>query len=162
VSTMRPDILDSPRIMALLADRNDKNVSLSSRISAHRSRVFYAISIPEYIETWLRFPSEEGLHFIFTPVAQQAFRIELYRESAPIGSVYGQCDTMNDSQIRYTWKTRYAASITNTVVDMKLLSVSGGCTLALKHRGFRDRADIAWHFKLWQLSLESLSRLMEK
>jgi hypothetical protein len=161
VSGTRSNILDSPLIMPLLAERNDTDVTLSSRIGANRSRVFYAISIPEYIEAWLQLPAEEGLRFVFNPVAQQAFRIELYRANIPIGSIYGHCDTMKAGQIRYSWKTRSAA-ITNTVVDMKLLSASGGCTLALKHRGFRDMAERAWHSKLWQLSLESLSRLMEK
>jgi len=162
VNSARPNILDSPRIMALLADGKDKDVTLSFRIRADRSRALYAISIPEYIEAWLRFPAEDGLRFVFNSEAQQEFRIQLYRPEAPLGSIYGHCDTMNASQIRYTWKTRSAIAITNTVVDMKLLSISGGCTLALKHRGFRDTSESALYSKVWQLSLESLCRLMEK
>lgn len=162
MSDTRPNILDNPRILALLVDRNDKNVALSSRICADRSRIFYAVSIPEYIEAWLRFPPEEGLRFVFEPMEEQTFRITLYRAEASIRSIHANCYIRNSSQIRYTWKTRFATGITNTVVDIKLLSVSGGCTLALAHSGFQDAADSAWHSKIWQLSLENLGRLMEK
>jgi uncharacterized protein YndB with AHSA1/START domain len=162
VSDARPNILDNHRIMALFHDRSDKNVALSSRICADRSRIFHAVSIPEYIEAWLRFPLEEGLRFVFDPIAEQAFRITLYRAEAPIRSIHANCYIRNSSQIRYTWKTRFATGITNNVVDIKLLPVSGGCTLALSHSGFQDAADSAWHSKVWQLSLENLCRLMEK
>jgi uncharacterized protein YndB with AHSA1/START domain len=162
VGDIRPNILDSPRITPLLAAQSDNDVALSFRIRADCSRVFYAISIPEYIEAWFRLPVEEGLRFVFNPIAQQAFRIDLYRAEAPLGSIHSDCNIMNANQIRYTWKTRYSTDVTNTVVEMKLLSVSRGCTLTLKHSGFRDGAENTWHTKLWGLSLESLCRLMEK
>jgi uncharacterized protein YndB with AHSA1/START domain len=148
--------------MPLLAAQRDNDVAFSFRIRADCSRVFYAISIPEYIEAWFRLPVEEGLRFVFNPIAEQAFRIDLYRAEASLGGIYSQCDIMKANQIRYTWKTRSSIDVTNTVIEMKLLPVSRGCTLNLRHSGFRNAAENAWHTKLWELSLESLCRLMEK
>lgn len=99
MSHIRPNILDSPRMTPLLAAaRSDNDVSLSFRIRADCSRVFYAISIPEYVEAWFRLPVEEGLKFVFNPIAQRAFRIDLYRAGAALGSIHSDCDIMNANQ----------------------------------------------------------------
>ena len=49
------NILINPAVMTLVSGR-DRDVVHSVRIQADRERVFYALSIPEYIEAWLRSP----------------------------------------------------------------------------------------------------------
>jgi hypothetical protein len=151
--------LNDLEIIAILPDQRD--VVLSRRIEADISRVLYALSIPEYIEAWLEPPDVEELQFVFNPVAQEAFRIDLYRAEALQANVHGSCSVMNANQVRYTWKLLSPVGMTETSVDMQLLCCSGACILGLKHSGFKDMEESVWCCKMWHRSLESLCRLME-
>jgi hypothetical protein len=42
--------------MTVTTHQHEKDVALSFKIEADRSRVLYALSIPEYIEAWLQAP----------------------------------------------------------------------------------------------------------
>jgi uncharacterized protein YndB with AHSA1/START domain len=153
--------LDSGMIAKIPA-QYERDVALSFQFKADSSRVFYALSIPEYIEAWLQAPDTEELRFVFNQVAEETFRIDLYRGETRQASVDGSCWVVGSNQVRYIWKTTSLIDTTETLVDMKLLSGSGGCVLALKHSGFNDPAESARCRRMWQQSLERLCRLVEK
>jgi hypothetical protein len=162
VNTLERNTLKDSGMIATIPNRNVRGVSLSLKIEADSSRVFYALSIPEYIEAWLQTPDAEELQFVFNLVAAESFRIDLYRAGALQASVHGSCCVMNSNQVRYTWKRMSPFGTTETLVDMQLLGSPRGCILGLKHSGFKDAAESAWCRKMWHRSLESLCRLMEK
>lgn len=155
------NILTNPAVMALVSGR-DRDVVHSVKMQADRDRVFYALSIPEYIEAWLRSPNEDELRFVFHSMRQESFRIDLYRADTVQVRVHGFCNVLNSNQIQYAWKTTSLVAKTSTVVDMRLLAGPGGCTLGLKHSGFRDAVESAWYGQVWSRSLDTLCRLMEK
>ena len=153
--------LDSGMIAKIPA-QHERDVALSFQFKADSSRVFYALSIPEYIEAWLQAPDTEELRFVFNQVAEETFRIDLYRGETRQASVDGSCWVVGSNQVRYIWKTTSLIDTTETLVDMKLLPGSGGCVLALKHSGFSDPAESARCRRMWQQSLQRLCRLVEK
>jgi uncharacterized protein YndB with AHSA1/START domain len=153
--------LDSGMI-ARFPSQHERDVALSFQFKADSSRVFYALSIPEYIEAWLQAPDTEELRFVFNQVAEETFRIDLYRGETRQASVDGSCWVVGSNQVRYIWKTTSLIETTETLVDMKLLPGSGGCVLALKHSGFNDPAESARCRRMWQQSLQRLCRLVEK
>ncbi len=157
----RVAIIPNP-LPTLLPNQKESDIRLSLRIQADRARVFYALSIPEYIEAWLRCPPEDKMRSVFHSVDEDAFRIDLYRAQTLQGSIHSNCSVPEDNRIRYAWNTKSALGLTETAVDVKLLSASGACMLTLTHGGFRDKSESAWHRELWQQSLATLSRLMEK
>jgi uncharacterized protein YndB with AHSA1/START domain len=159
--TKQHSLID-PGMMAKIPGRHERDVALSFKFNADSSRVFYALSIPEYIEAWLQSPDTEELQFVFDLVTPETFRIDLYRSHAFQASVDGSCQVVGANQVRYVWKTTSLTGTIETLVDMKLLCTSGGCVLALKHSGFRDTAECAWCSRMWHQSLERLCRLMEK
>jgi uncharacterized protein YndB with AHSA1/START domain len=156
-----PGALDPGRIARIPAHQ-ERDVALSFRFNADSSRVFYALSIPEYIEAWLQAPDTDDLRFVFNQIAEETFRIDLYRGETLQASVDASCWVVGANQVRYIWKTTSLIDTTETLVDMKLLAGSGGCVLALKHSGFNDPAESARCHRMWQQSLERLCRLMEK
>jgi uncharacterized protein YndB with AHSA1/START domain len=160
-SGLDPGALD-PRMIARISSRHEKEVALSFQFKADRSRVFYALSLPEYIEAWLRAPDTDDLSFVFNQVGGETFRIDLYRGQTLQASVDGSCWVVGANQVRYIWKITTVLDTTETLVDMKLLSGSGGCVLALKHSGFNDPTESARCRRMWEQSLECLGRLMEK
>jgi uncharacterized protein YndB with AHSA1/START domain len=155
-----------PGIMARVSSQQERDVALSFQFKADSSRVFYALSIPEYIEAWLEAPNTDedtdDLRFVFNQVAEETFRIDLYRGQTLQASVDGSCWVVGENQVRYIWKTASPIAVSETVVDMKLLRGPGGCVLALKHSGLKDPVESARCRRMWQQSLERLSRLMEK
>lgn len=159
--TKHSTLLD-PGMIAAIPGQHDRDVALSFKFNADSSRVFYALSIPEYIEAWLRAPDTEELRFVFNQVAEDTFSIDLYRGQSLQASIDSTCWVVGSNQVRYIWKTTSPMGTTETMVDMKLLSGSGGCVLALKHSGFRDQAESARCSRMWHRSLERLCRLMEK
>jgi uncharacterized protein YndB with AHSA1/START domain len=153
--------LDSGMIAKIPA-QYERDVALSFQFKADSSRVFYALSIPEYIEAWLQAPDTEELRFVFNQVAEETFRIDLYHGETRQASVDGSCWVVGSNQVRYIWKTTSLIDTTETLVDMKLLPGSGGCVLALKHSGFNDPEESARCRRMWQQSLQRLCRLVEK
>lgn len=160
--TRTPHTLTDPGVTALLSGSHERDIALSFRFHADAGRVFYALSIPEYIETWLQAPHTGGLHFVFNSVAQETFRIELYRGESLQAIIHGLCRVAGANQVRYVLKTTGLSGISETFVDMKLLCDSAACVLALKHSGFKDTNESVWCLEMWNRSLERLSRLMER
>jgi uncharacterized protein YndB with AHSA1/START domain len=151
-----------PGMIATIPGQHEKDFALSFQFKADSSRVFYALSIPEYIEAWLQAPDTEELRFVFNQIAEETFCIDLYRGETLQASVDGSCWVVGSNQVRYIWKTTSLIDTTETLVDMKLLPGSGGCVLALKHSGFNDPAESARYRRMWQQSLKRLCRLVEK
>jgi uncharacterized protein YndB with AHSA1/START domain len=155
-----------PRMMAMIPGQPERDVALSFQFKADSSRVFYALSIPEYIEAWLQAPNRDedtdDLRFVFNQIAEETFHIDLYRGETLQASIDGSCWAVGENQVRYIWKTTSPSATNETRVDMKLLRGPGSCVLALKHSGFQDAAESARCRRMWQQSLERLCRLMEK
>lgn len=158
--TSAPHTTIRPAVTALLLGSPEEDIALSFRFNADASRVFYALSIPEYIETWLQAPHAGGLHFVFNSVAQESFRVDLYRGESLQAIVHGVCRVVGANQVRYVWKITGLTGTTETLVDMKLLCDARACVLALKHSGFKDANLCVWCREMWNRSLERLSRLM--
>ena len=58
--TTRIDPRLDPGMIATIPGQQERDVALSFQFKADSSRVFYALSIPEYIEAWLQAPDTEG------------------------------------------------------------------------------------------------------
>lgn len=159
---MEQSVLNNPEMLTMVPRRQVRDVALAFRIEAAGSRVMYALSMPEYIEAWLQAPDTEGVQFLFHPVAEDAFHIDLYRAETLQTSIYSWCRVISVNQVIYTWRTISSAGTTETRVDMSVRDSSGGCILGLKHSGFRDTVDSAWYLRMWNQSLGRLSRLMKK
>jgi hypothetical protein len=159
---MEQKILNGPWLMSLTQSEQVSDVVLSYQIEADSSRVLYALSIPEYIEAWLRAPESDDMRFVFIPEGREAFRIDLYRGGVPLSSIRSSCRIVSSNQVRYTWKMDSLISTTDTRVDIHVRCSPGGCILGLKHSGFRSSEESAWYDKMWHQSIESLCRIVSK
>jgi uncharacterized protein YndB with AHSA1/START domain len=155
-------IMNAPWTMALTPSEQISDVVLSYQIETDSGRVLYALSIPEYIEAWLRPPETDDVRFAFSPEGREAFRIDLFRGGLPLSSVRSSCRIVSSNQVRYTWKMTSPIDTTDTRVDIHLRCSPGGCILGLKHSGFRTSEESAWYYKMWHQSLENLCRIVSK
>jgi uncharacterized protein YndB with AHSA1/START domain len=159
---MEQKILNAPWLMTLTPPEQVSDVVLSYQIEADSSRVLYALSIPEYIEAWLRAPESDDVRFAFVPEGREAFRIDLYRGAVPLSSIRSSCRIVSSNQVRYTWKIDSPIGASDTRVDIHIRCSSGGCILGLKHSGFRSTEESAWYDKMWHQSVENLCRIVSR
>jgi uncharacterized protein YndB with AHSA1/START domain len=160
VIEIQQDALSQSRTMSTSQTRKKTAVSLSLRIAADRRRVIHALSIPEYMEAWLRAPDPGDLLFVFDPENHERFRICLYRAEGLHASIHGSSRVVDANRVTYIWKTTSRGRTTETLVEMQLAGGSRGCALRLKHSGLRDKAERAWHHSMWHRSLERLCRVI--
>jgi hypothetical protein len=149
-------------IQTAIPSQHRSDIVLSFRIEADSSRVLYALSMPEYIEAWMQAPDAEELQFIFSPITQDTFRIDLYCAEVLQASIHSTCRVVSANQVRYLWNSTSRTGSTETLVDIQLRSGSGGCILGLKHNGFKSATELAWCSTMWNQSLERLCRIMRR
>lgn len=155
--TQQFDLEQAGAFAAVPAPEEDA-IILSTRIEVEGRRVFLALSIPEYMEAWLQPPEPEEL-LVFGFVNQERFQVDLYRAEAHWRSIHGSARIVNRNRVVYIWKTISPCATSHTEVDLKLTGTEDGCLLALKHSGFQNMVERAWHRRMWMQSLEKLSRI---
>jgi hypothetical protein len=137
----------------------ESEIVLSSPAEVDSRRMMHALSIPEYIEAWLRASDPEEL-FVFGAVTHERFHMDLYRAEARRASIHGSARVVSRNQVTYVWKTISATGIAHTAVDFRILEGHGRCIVDLKHSGFHNPADREWHRKMWVRSIDKLCSLM--
>ena len=160
MSELLENILNQPEMIARFPSQERSAVALSFKIKADSRRVLYALSIPEYMEAWLRAPDREELLFVSDLAEQDNFRLYLYRARALQTTIHGSSRVLNTNQINYVWKTKSPVGTTRTLVDIRIAGSARGCTLHLKHSGLHNMAERVWHRRMWCQSMERLSLLI--
>jgi hypothetical protein len=135
---------------------------LESDIRAEARRLFYALTAPEYLETWISFPGQHlpGCSTVATKVNQDymlAHLCEGIRKTVITGR-YQVCERRN---VVLSWRVEGAEAVAESYVDVRLAGNFEYTTLILRHRGFDSWQQYLWHRSLWSASLEKLSRLYD-
>lgn len=140
------------------APRLDKRAPLyiSGSLPAERKRVFYALTMPEYMEAWLAVPGVSP-GCICVRARNGSFSICWVADGTPftIGCNYRVC---NRSKLLFDWKHDTNSSITASLITIRLMGEFERTDLELIHFGL-DPSVQEWHRKLWQASFAQLSRL---
>lgn len=159
---MQTDAIESRPISATGnrtdAPRRDKRAPLhiSGSVPAERKRVFYALTMPEYMEAWLAVPGVSP-GCICVRTRNGSFSIRCIADGAPftIGCNYRVC---NRSKLFFDWKHDTNPPIATSLVTIRLMGEFERTDLELIHFGLDPSAQ-DWHRKLWQASFAQLSRL---
>jgi uncharacterized protein YndB with AHSA1/START domain len=132
-------------------------ISVMQSVNADRQRIFRAVTVPEYIETWLSpsraldgstavFASDDSLSISFCDAEGERFRIFcLYK-------------TIRRSKLLFTWKNSSMSDWPPSLVRMRLLGDFGRTTVHVAHVGVSP-FEREWHHDLWTASLQRLGNL---
>lgn len=128
-------------------------------IRADHRRVVNALTIPEFLETWLALPDGET----FRVQLAAGKNLELQLDSTHLMPLRFFLDPLaiEPDNVRYHWRTPACGFATPTVLDIRIRHSSRRCMLRLRHSGFATPRDRAWHAELWKLSLLNLKRMLE-
>jgi len=131
------------------------------KINADSRRVLHALAMPEYLETWMRPPDTNQIEIHSAHGSRYGFRIDLFPSSESRGCIYWECIFSIPDRIIYLWERHHAGNRARSMVEICLSSHLRGCSLKLKHSGFRNKAETEWHSKMWHSSLKTLCGIMD-
>jgi uncharacterized protein YndB with AHSA1/START domain len=138
------------------------DVELRTEITADPHRIFHALTLAEYLETWLCFPNAN--HFGCIEVTQTAkqFAIDVNRLRKASGfiKIRGEHLVREPNEIVFTWVKQCGISIPETIVCIKLAPNHRATDLKLSHIGFVDYKERMWHEDMWRASFEKLRQIL--
>ena len=142
-------------------DADRLTVYLEANIRADVRRLFYALTAPEYLETWLHFPGHEGGCSTFATVVDCDYMIVHLCQRFGRTAVTGRYRVRERRNVMFSWRLEGMQSLPESHVDIRLSGNFEYTTLALRHRGFDSWQQYLWHRSLWSRSLERLGRLFD-
>ena len=126
-------------------------------VNADRQRVFHALTIPEYIETWISVP---GALTGRTLVCRRDDSFSISYSCAESGSFRILCSykVCRRNKLMFTWKHDNASEGNSSLVKIRLQGDFGRTAVCVIHVGL-EPSDRQWHQELWQSSLGKMCKL---
>jgi uncharacterized protein YndB with AHSA1/START domain len=151
-------------VQQLDVDRIQRSVELwnvESRVSvgADKTRIFQALTVPEYMETWLSFPGRGARMLIASSLTPNEYRIDQYAPSGPVQKISGCYRVLRRSKLIFTWIKDGWLPSQSSVVWLRLIGDFSRTTVSLHHVSLPSREEQQWHQQLWDASLAKLSSL---
>ncbi len=137
------------------------DIHLSAEIAAARPSLFYALTLPEYLEAWLHMPDTTGLRVTLSNDPAE-LRLDRYCTLRHIGTIFVRFNVRSKDSIRLSWRNCTGLNTSWTSVRVILRGKRRHCMLHLTHSGFRTEQERRWHHTMWANSLTDLSRLMSR
>jgi uncharacterized protein YndB with AHSA1/START domain len=127
-------------------------------IHADLRSVFYALTMSEYIETWLRAPACRSVS-----VGQEGsdYSVHFKCDEVPPIMVYGSWLSRHPDHLALTWNRNDEIVCIESIVSMELQQFADRTLLHLYHCGFTSAEQSQWHGELWSSSVERLAGLLE-
>lgn len=135
-------------------------VRTSAAFQVAPSRLFYALTIPEYIETWLTSPDSDEVRCTGNPASGEALSIELRYNRRTAASIFADYKSISAQDLSICW---YVHSRSHTHVSQLRISiriVRADALLRIRHSGFTNPGDWHWHQELWGMSLAKMQMLI--
>jgi hypothetical protein len=134
------------------------NLVTGIRIHADRQRLAQALSLPEYMETWLDIPNAApGSVRVTRNEAEYDIQC-LASDSTPV-RIHGTYRAVRSTRVVFTWRKDTAGSSVESLVRVALSGDFAYTRLLLSHMGLTSEREYQWHREVWHNSLARLSRL---
>lgn len=161
---MNPLALEAESISTLAYSRLREpslKIHVSTEIAAAQRCLFYALTLPEYLEAWLHMPDTTTVHVTPSDCPDE-LRLDLYRFVQHVGSIFVRFQARSEDSIRLGWRSFTDVNAWSTSVQVTLRGKRRSCTLDLTHSGFCSVEERRWYDAMWTRSLADLSRLMSR
>ena len=136
-------------------------IHVSAEIAAAQRCLFYALTLPEYLEAWLHMPDTTTVRATFSERPDE-LRLDRYLFLKHVGSILVRLHSTSEDSIRLAWRNFMDVSSSSTSVHVSLRGKRRHCALDLTHSGFRNEKERRWYDAMWTSSLADLSRLMSR
>ena len=132
-------------------------ISAMKSVNADRQRIFRAVTVPEYIETWLSPPGAlEGSTAVFA--SEDSLSISYRDAQGERFRIFCQYKAVRRSKLLFSWRNVSAVDGPSSLVKVRLLGDFGRTTVHVTHVGVSP-FEREWHQNLWTTSLQRLRNL---
>jgi uncharacterized protein YndB with AHSA1/START domain len=135
------------------------HIAMTVSVNAERHRLFQALTLPEYIEAWMRVPGIRGDQQITVTCAQESYRVLCRGSDASEVCITGVYRVSRRSKMIFTWKKGTAPNASPSLVTIRLLGDFARTTVRLSHCGLASKAEYLWHQAFWGNSMGRLRSL---
>jgi hypothetical protein len=146
-----------PRGEGLLATE----IALSVNVDADTRRVLQALTVPEYLETWISHPESKPGCMVRASRIAFSYRIDFLQNEMLEASISGSFRMLQRDKLLMTWRRFGVCEEAQSMVNVLLQGGGGSSLLELRHFGLPSRSEYEWHEKLWGASLRNLRRLFQ-
>ena len=138
-------------------------------VNAEARRIFQALTLPEYLETWITFPDQSAESCIAASQLTEGYRLDQRSGNHVTLSITGSFLFCHHRKMRLCWRKipglnqtqpAHANTVANTLVDFRLRGNFGSSVLELRHNEFGSLDEFFWHYRLWRNSLPKLASLL--
>ncbi len=138
----------------------DWNIAMSIHVNADTRRICQALTVPEYLETWICIPDQKAGAQVVAFEHGNGYRVEHYAAGRVAVSINGSYLYRHQRKMRLFWRTTRREDCTESLVDFRLRGNFGSSILELRQIMLTSAADYLWHQKFWQTSLQTLASLL--
>ncbi|MGA7156171.1 MAG: hypothetical protein WBY53_04965 [Acidobacteriaceae bacterium] len=143
---------------AVMEPAYDWHISTKVRVSADKRRVFNALIEPEYLELWVRLPSQDQAGHIVASRARNLFRFDYIQSGNLALTVLGSYRYCSQRGISFDWWNTSCNSV-SSCVEIHLERCRECSILSLTHRGIFEKKEYLWQKEMWEGSLARLQGL---
>jgi uncharacterized protein YndB with AHSA1/START domain len=141
----------------------ERRIELRATVNADKRRIFDALTLPEYAETWLRLPCDHTDCHTIASESNGRFRFDHFVAGTIDLSISGSYQVCRRGKMSFTWHKSIAlqkpGNFPETAVLIRLYGEFSSSTLYLSHSGFFSADEFRWHHDMWQRSLRKLQSL---
>jgi uncharacterized protein YndB with AHSA1/START domain len=136
------------------------NIAMTVLIPSDASRIYQALTRPEYLEAWIALPGDDGAGYLAASQQGDSYRFDHYRDGRRDVAISGAYRLCRRRKMLFTWTVSGDRATTETLVYIGLHGRFGSTLLELHHRGISCLQDRAWQEEMWNRSFERLSQLL--
>ncbi len=137
-----------------------RSIVVTVNINTIARRIFEALTVPEYQETWLSMPGQDDTSYIAATRIGQVYRLNRHGHSGIDVSIVGAYHVFRRNKLRFTWQKVGVSSTSETLVQIRLLGDFGRTSVHLIHTGLFSAEEYQWHLAMWTASLHKLTTLL--
>lgn len=134
-------------------------IRASIRVRAETRRLFQALVIPEYIETWLSVPYQEASWSLTPLQTRKGFVLECSDRNARMLRILAGFTAWRRRRLSIRWKLEGNRQLNESSVAVRVVGDFECSILSLCHTGLDSLEDFRFHQQLWSGSLDRLGKL---
>ena len=144
----------------------DWSIGMEVDVNADARRIAEALTVPEYMEAWLRAPGRYPGSSVSVYQTFEAFRsnghYSINYHTAGKLNVRITCSYLvrRRHKILLAWHEEDASGGRESLVDIRIRGNFGSSIVVLHHKGFVSQEEYRWHKEMWSTSLDRLASLM--
>jgi hypothetical protein len=142
------------------ARKADWSVVASIAVHADPRRIHQALTLPEYLETWICLPDRLPDSSLAAFGEANGFRLVHSAEGRIVTSIAAYFLSRRLRALRLHWRKSCAPFCAGGLVDFRIREHSVGCVVEVRHAALASAEEFLWHQRLWRSSLQKLASLL--